>query len=350
MNPVVISAAYLDLNFLRHQTWIDVSSIDLWLLDLWRTIPQPRFQYLPTFFIPPITQAEVSNEEIDHFRSFFSFLPHRGTPCPHQNVSYVLNTGGGHNKSGNHFCTLAFLPSLKVIYIIGRQYGINHVNYDDKDWASWDGHRIWRRVCALFGWDEKSLSPMRLCSVSWVQNGYDCGPIACQITQHLMQNGLHLDRDLHWKRPKLPCCHPLRKRVAERVNELIWVGYENFQLLGIEQIQDIDITQFDTWTGVMDTLRVIFEEDPTSELKKVLQDLDKAMQKCQHCHAMLEEIQHCRAATVCPVPIRTKTMQEAAKGRRQELLKNAKSMTALVMGTEEVAQSQEELEWVDLKS
>jgi hypothetical protein len=144
---------------------------------------------------------------------------------------------------------------------------------------------------------------MRLCSVSWVQNGYDCGPIACQISQHLMQNGLRLDRDLHWNRPKLSCCHPLRKRIAERINQLIWDGFCDFDLLEAEQIEEIDGIQSNTWMKLMSTLRVAFNLDPASEVKKVIQDLDKAMQNCQHCHAMLEAVEHQQAAAICPIPI-----------------------------------------------
>jgi hypothetical protein len=164
MNPVVISGAYIDLNLLRHMTWIDVSSIDLWLLDMWRTLSQPRFRYLAMFFIPPIGQAEVTREEIDHFRSFFPLLPPTPAACPYENVLYVLNTGE-HGKSGNHFCVIAFIPSSKLIYIIRRKYNANHVNYDNQDWISWDGQCIWTRVCSLFGWNS---CPMRLCSVNWV--------------------------------------------------------------------------------------------------------------------------------------------------------------------------------------
>ena len=106
MNPVVISGAYIDLELLQHKSWIDVSFIDLWLLDMWRTMSPPRFRYLPTFFIPPVGHAEVTREEIDHFRSFFPSLPPADMPCPYENVVHVLNTGPESDKSGNHFCVL----------------------------------------------------------------------------------------------------------------------------------------------------------------------------------------------------------------------------------------------------
>ena len=338
MDPVIISGAYLELHLLKHKSWIDISSIDLWLLDMWRSMFQARFLYLPSFFIPSVGQGAVSREEIDHFRSFFPLLPPTGTSCPYENVLYVLNTGGGPGKSGNHFCVLAFIPASRLIYIIGRKYNSDHVNYNNKDWTSWDGTRIWTRVCALFGWN---LPPMRLCSVNWVQNGYDCGPIACQISQHLMQNGL---RELHWKRPKLPCCHPLRKKMVERINELIWEGFQDFDSLEGEQIQgmDVDGTLSYTWTELMNTLRDAFYLDPASEVKKIIQNLDKAMQDCQHCYAMLEEIEDQQAAAICPIPVRKKSMRDAAQAREKELLKGTRSMAAFAM-TEEATVEMEDL-------
>jgi len=336
MNPLVTLQAYTDLNTLQHHSWVDVSCIDLWLLDMWRSMPQPQFQYLPSFFIPPTSHTDVTPDEISHFRSFFPFLPTAGTSCPYQNLVYVLNTGGERGKSGNHFCVLAFIPSSKLIYIIGRKYATNTANYDDKDWNSWHGRYIWSRVSALFGWD---ISPIRLCSVNWVQNGYDCGPIACQVSQHLMQHGLRLDRDIHWKRPKLPCCHPLRKKVAERVNQLIWDGFQDFGLLTAEQIQEIDSTLADNRD--MDLLKHHFNLDPTSELKKIIQNLDKAMQNCLHCHAMLEEIERNRATLIHPIPLRKKSMQEATESRKKELLKGTKSMAGLVMKQEPTPEQQD---------
>src|SRR5271168_3306967 len=52
--------------------------------------------------------------------SYFPFLSPAGTSCSYKNLVYVLNTGGDCEKSGNHFCTLAFISSSKLIYIIGR--------------------------------------------------------------------------------------------------------------------------------------------------------------------------------------------------------------------------------------
>ena len=159
-----------------------------------------------------------------------------------------------------------------------------------------------------------------------------------------MQNGLRLDRDIHWKRPKFPCCHPLRKKVAERVNQLIWDGIHAFDLLSAEQIQAIDSTLTNTWAQLMNILRADFNLDPASKLNTIIQNLDKAMQNCPHCHAMLQEMEQDQAALICPIPIRRKAIQEATESRKKELLNGTKSMAALVMGLDEPTPQTQDLE------
>lgn len=117
----MLAEAYEDLKLLGNRKWISINCIDPWLLSMGATMLQPQFRYLPTFFIPPVGQGEVSDEEVKFFQAFFS-LPDSGNPCPEENVVYVLNTGPDPRNSGNHFCTVAFMPSRAIIYIIRRIY------------------------------------------------------------------------------------------------------------------------------------------------------------------------------------------------------------------------------------
>ena len=98
----------MDLALLEDKVWIDVSCIDLWLLDMWCSLPRSRFRYLPTFFIPPVGQGEVSREEIDHFRSLFPLLLSTDIPCPYENVVHVLNIGGRGQKLRESFLRRRF--------------------------------------------------------------------------------------------------------------------------------------------------------------------------------------------------------------------------------------------------
>ena len=72
-----------------------------------------------------------------------SSFPENGIPCPLEDVLYVLNTGPDLAASGNHFCTITFMPLSQTIYVFGRRYGDDYQNYDDTDRNSWDGTHIW---------------------------------------------------------------------------------------------------------------------------------------------------------------------------------------------------------------
>ena len=324
---MVLAQAYSDLSELRDKKWITVSCIDAWLLNMWKNMLNPRFRYLPTFTIPPVAQGDISDEEVDSFRTFFD-LPDSREPCPQENVVYVLNTGNGPRQTGNHFCTVAFVPSMRVIYLMGRKYTQTNQCYDDKDWESWDGKRIWNRVLGLFGWDAEELGTMRLCSVNWKQNGHDCGPIACQVVQHLMIHGLRINQTLQWDRPNLPCCHALRRTMAQTINNLIVEGIEKFRSLGDPKIKEIshDNDEYNNWVGFMGTMTEAFQRDPASQLKGVVQSLDKAMMTCRGCQRMLDDIQQ----KECPIPVRRKNPEDVKKGRLTKLLKGARSMAQLV--------------------
>jgi hypothetical protein len=214
----------------------------------------------------------------------------------------------------------------------------NTKRFNNGDWKSWNGKRIWMRVCRLFGWDEENLGKIRLCSVNWIQNGYDCGPIACQIVQNLLNHGLSLVADFQ----KLPCCHALRKPMAETVNNLILVGFDRFDSLGENMIKEImgDNWDSDNWTGLMDTLRRALEINSGSKIRAVIDDIDKAMMKCRLCQDMMDEIEE----RGCPIPLPRKKLEDIKSDRARKLLKGAKSMAALVNDAEGTDDEEEEEE------
>lgn len=115
-------------------------------------------------------------------------------------------------------------------------------------------------------------------------------------------------------------------------------GYLDFDCLELEQMEEMDGTQMDTWRELMNTLRVAFNLDPGLEVKKVIRNLDKAMRNCHYCHAMLEEIEQQQGGVICPIPIQKTSMADTAKAGEKELLKGTKSMAGLVMKQDWVEQ------------
>ena len=112
INPIYLDQALYCIKYLKDRVWIDHSSIDIWLMRLWDSLPQPQARYIPSIFITPVEvgggefDPAQLNEEIDRFRELFE-LP------PLETMIYVLNCGQNLSASGNHFCVVFLLLSQK---------------------------------------------------------------------------------------------------------------------------------------------------------------------------------------------------------------------------------------------
>jgi len=286
----------------------------------------PKFKYIPTFLIPPFaTTQEIQLDEVQRFRTLYG-LPEPGQMCPLEDVVYVLNTGGSQTATGNHFCTIAFMPSRRLIYILGRKITREHQIYPYKNWLDWDGKRIWTRVCDLFGWSEGEIGQITLGSVNWLQNGYDCGPISCQVVQHLMTKGFSQNGNQQWKKPNLPCCHPLRKTMVQTINELVVEGVEKYGRMGAEELKAIsgDDAEYNNWIHLVNRLKGNLEVDPASVPKDVVGGIDKAMVACPQCQRLLQE--HDRGTFPISTSGPSKPYEVGKKDRERKLLKGARSM------------------------
>jgi hypothetical protein len=337
MDPLILSESYDQIPQLADKKYLDARSIDIWLLNLWRTMLSPHIRFLPTSFLPPTCTIPPDDSEIDFFRSFYT-LPPRDTPCPLENVVHVLNTGSNANAAPNHFCTLVFMPSDRIVYVLGRQHAQNGHRDNDKDWDTWNGRNICARICSLFGWGRIHSQFNRICSVNWIQNGYDCGPIACQVVQHIMQHGMLIVNG-RWKRPTFPCCHPLRKMIAEKTNEMVADGCRKFRALSDAQLvakSGGNIHVIDTWAEYIDSMTRAAQLDPAIHVKAVARTLNPAMQKCRFCQGMVEERRRKQSTIQFSTSIEKK-MKEATRVRRKEVLKGAVSVAQYVL-TEEAAE------------
>jgi hypothetical protein len=348
MNPIQLGQALHCIQYLKDHEWIDITSIDIWLMRVWETLPQPEARYIPSICIPPISRDDdepAGNEdEIDTFRNLFDDLPERGVACPLETLVYVLNCGANKDQSGNHFCVVVFDPKLRAVYVLGKEIHTTKSNNDSADWKSWNGDKIWKKACQLMGWTDPP--PMVLRTVDWRQNGYDCGPIACQTAQHILTRGLKTESSGHWKRPTMmACCHMLRLKMAELVHQIAIEGYRKYDIVrvncytalqakyGTPVVEAMDFAHDDLWE--------VLEESPVVQLHDVVRNLRLAMQKCQTCHANLEEVSQRRAAREHPIPVRKADIAQAAARHRKEALKGTKSMNDYVSGRLEEVESED---------
>lgn len=296
MDPRVWRTALVELHTLMDRQWIEGLLIDVWLLDLWNnTYRRPAFRYLPTTYIQPAQNARPTDggeeaerretlKEIKNFRSLFDDLPQsEEETCALEDCICVVNGGG------NHYFTVVFMPRIRRVHVLGRRYNVNQKIKGTKDWAVWGGHTIWARICELYGWPHARLTGMTVHSVDWIQNGYDCGPIACQVVENIWVGGLPLDGDGLWKRPGLPCCHSQRLNMATKVHQTAADGHRSFL-----ELKEIYREQIEVYFGDNINAFALFEDEvaekliqhPRYALKPIEANLRRAIIICPSCNSL----------------------------------------------------------------
>ena len=330
------------------RVWLDQSSIDIWLTNLWESLPDPKARYIPGLFVTP--QAEGGDvgqldKETDTFRDFFLDLPPRGTSCPFQTLVYVLNSGPNPKTTGNHFCVVVMAPADGVIHLLGMEIGKNQSNNNSRDWDSWNGSQIWSKVCRLMGW--VGLSGMVLRKTDWRQNGYDCGPIACLVAEHILSKGLKTELTGTWKRPRMmTCCHMLRLKMAEQVYQAITDGNKKYteirnrsgrqleEKYGYSELKALDDSQKELQTQL--------DQSAWKHLLPVQTNLKRAILACSTCHEMQEEVRQAEAAKNNPTPLWKENAKQAMERQRREMLQGAKNTKDYVAGVPEIDDDMEE--------
>jgi len=338
MEPVLLIQALYCIKYLKHRVWIDISSIDIWLMNAWEVIPQPEARYIPSAFIPPLSPIGDTtnvNDELGKFRSLFGDLPERGIACEPETLVYVLNCGQGKkNQSGDHFCVVVYSPSLGAVYILGRKIKQNQVNNDSRDWDSWSGREVLRKMCLLMGWDDPQNVVLR--TADWTQNGYDCGPIACQVAQHILQMGLRTEGSGQWKRPAMMrCCHTLRLKMAEQVHQQVMWGCERYGSLKTRYPGVLE-RRYGNSLEVMNESHQELEDEikksSVSELHSVVRNLQHAVLECKICHQIAEEDRHRLAALEHSIPLPKEDILQTRDRHRREALEGGREVNGYITG------------------
>jgi len=295
MDPRIWEPALCQLQTLKAKAWIEGVLIDLWLLDMWRSrYRQTPFRFLPSQFIQVAQNAALHAEDSDRergevvkqiktFRRYFDDLPQlEHESCELEDSICVLNTGG------NHYCVVIFMPQTRCIHVLGRKYSTIRRSKGSKDWVEWGGPRIWAWVCKLYGWSEDQVRGMSVNSVDWHQNGYDCGPTACQIVESIWVRGLALDGEGLWKGPNLPCCHAQRLTMAIKVHQLAIDGHRKF-LAGVDiyphQIMEYLDDELDGFVNEAVAIQQKLSQHPSYALKPVEANLRLAILSCRSCRS-----------------------------------------------------------------
>ena len=256
--------------------------MDNWLINLWITRGRPDIRYLPASYLLPRQGAEYP-DSIAAFRTRFD-LPVDG-PCPLQWVIGFTNVGGEKSSGGNHYCCMLFMPREKTIHVLGKRYNEASQRKQPSDWESWGGSNIWRNVATLHGWN--AADETMVYEQNWVQNGYDCGAIACQVIDVIWANGFSCGSQGFWQKPTLPCCHPVRQQMAADVYQTTLSNIAAFNALIAsnrpETLQGLFIANLQDSIAQVEEVQQELESSSGLPLRPLLEMLNKAIRICELC-------------------------------------------------------------------
>ena len=290
LDPFFWTWAFRELDSLQPKRWIEGMLMDNWLMNLWIMRGRPDIRYLPTSFLLPRQAAEYP-DSILAFRTRFN-LPTDG-PCPLQWVIGFTNVGGekdGEKQSGgDHYCCMLFMPREKAIHVLGKRHKEASQRKQPSDWESWGGSNIWRNIAILHGWDTAGETVVY--EQNWVQNGYDCGAIVCQVIDMIWANGFSFGYQGFWRKPTLPCCHAVRKQMAADIHQSTLSKMAAFNTLVASNqpaaLQGLFTANMQESIAQAEDVQQELESNPGLALQELLDALDKAIRTCGPCNGHL---------------------------------------------------------------
>jgi hypothetical protein len=183
------------------------------------------------------------------------------------------------------------------------------------------------------GWTD--LPTMTLRTVDWKQNGYDCGPIACQVAQDILAKGFQVETTGYWREtPMMHCYHMLHWTIAEQVQLTVTEGSRKYNSIRSTHAAQLEEKYGPGGLSAGDLSHRRLQQDLSSmsNLHSIQKNLQEAMRKCKTCHRRLEEDRQLLASKAHPIPLRKENMKEAGQRRTREVLQDTCSMENYVAG------------------
>ncbi|KAG1789583.1 uncharacterized protein HD556DRAFT_1492627, partial [Suillus plorans] len=106
--------------------------------------------------------------------------------CPIIPVGFIVH-------HSDHFFAVIFDYQRCTAYVLGRYISNSEMDVEIADpynWEDWQGPGYWRRIASLHGWSIGDVTKISVIHRDWMQNGVDCGPIACSVLQQCLASGL----------------------------------------------------------------------------------------------------------------------------------------------------------------
>jgi hypothetical protein len=117
-------------------------------------------------------------------------------------------------------------------HVLGRYITSDAIKAGRKNphnWNQWKGPEYWRHIAALHHWDAGDNTDISVTCLDWIQNGVDCGPIACSVLEQFINTGF--DENNHIPSFPVPCGHEMRIQMLHVIAGCIKMSCSNYFLL-----------------------------------------------------------------------------------------------------------------------
>jgi hypothetical protein len=162
-------------------------------------------------------RVRLEKYQIPRFRKRY-FLPLNGATPIVPLVFVILDH--------DHFFTVVMDHGNSRVFILGR----SNRESEDRDWSNWNGPSIYLHICLLHGWSVPSdITNIKIRAVSWMGNGYDCGPVCIGVVLDLFGHGLEDDSLDSIKQVASSCCHLMRLRIYQDLKVTLLGIYKYFK-------------------------------------------------------------------------------------------------------------------------
>jgi hypothetical protein len=269
LRPGQLTSMIGALRTVGDKKWLDVTCINV-PLSLLALESKGHMRYVPFEFHHPARALEEM--EIVRYRTIFN---------RHQDIqahSWVCTLV---QKEGNHWFGLLGHPQRRQVFVLGREM-IKRTGNISHSWQEWGGPRIWSTICKLHGWDSTVEFVQ---SISWRQNGYDCGPDIAHVLTTMMEYGVTPTNTGMVVVPAIPCGHLFRISAGRQL--LVYAKRLMARFVDICDQNQGQATSIDPhWHDTREQYKKYIDrwaENPLWPIKRTLKKLEKRTKVCACC-------------------------------------------------------------------
>ncbi|KIK32016.1 hypothetical protein CY34DRAFT_111146, partial [Suillus luteus UH-Slu-Lm8-n1] len=206
---------------LASNEWLEATVADFYLTHVWyEMLDRSCMRYID---LHTSMATDISEEELALFRRNY-LLPREGT-CPVVPVGFIVHYS-------QHFFVAIFDYQRRHVYVLGRHISVATLQVegiDPHNWCDWNGPEYWRRIAFLHGWSTGDHTDVSIMTRDWLQNGVDCGPIACSMLEQCLNSGL--DKNGNLPDLDMQCGHILRIKMLRMLAGRVKLSCSDYLML-----------------------------------------------------------------------------------------------------------------------